>query len=381
MRMNITILLATVSLLFLFSCEDDLNRMDSKNVTIEGFELLENDIYSLVELESDPEIVNINKVALDLSYQLMSNSLNTDMINEIYKSAKQMKVNSAFFGETVRRSISARSTNVDQLLFRAESMMYNGENYQATIHIPNLDNADLDLEPIISPAYEIDDTTDSTCIDCIAGFIKDNSTNKWKEILLSEEQAMRSKRPIMVISQVNDYTKEIMKERRLLPSKLDNDLEEERNRAAVTTYYTGNFIINKRHEASGRSEVAIAVYSWSPTTGYGGVETKIAEVEKKNIGRVQGSSARFVDTRFTDGAAFTGFNMFERDWYHSSQPLGEVTESGRTLHLSGKARFSSNFYIYSPFSGVIPPFDADYVHQNGSITYYKNNYGKLLVKR
>lgn len=372
----------------MLSCQQD--ELNDKDVLVDdSFRTLAvQNISDLVAHVENPELRAIDEIVLDLSIALQDELEDKDLRNSVYSQARKYDQKTAFILDILnKQNISQRNAKLNQLLSSAANMQYEGESYSANLYIPNLEQADLEKTPIISPAYELEDTDD-----CIAAYRKDSKSGTWYLIMLSEEEALSTDEPIMVVSQSTEKTKEIIKKNLFLPKTKSNFEDIIFNeRQAATSYYTNNFTIYGRHESSGRSEVAICQVTYQ-NTGFiesrGSNEFKFAEVRKRNIGDNRSSRAYITDDRYTrhgqygQTGSFTAFNMFERDWHHGSKPFGKVTYGGQTLYLQGDARFSGDFYLHSPFgSGTVPVFNDNIVNVYGSITYSYPSYGKLKVTK
>lgn len=370
-------------------------------LTDDDFRLLEvNNISDLVAHVENPEIRAIDEIVLDLSLALQRELEDKELLSSVYKQASEYEQKTAFIIDLLNeRKASQRNAKFTSLIATANSMNYEGEVYSANIYIPNLDHADITKTPIISPAYELEDTEE--CIDCIAAYRKNPKSGEWYLIMLSEAEALGTDEPVIVVSQSSAITKEIIIEGLFIPKnevKLDNIIQNER--AFFQSYYTGAFAIYKRHETSGDSEIGLTTASWSHYStlgggsGYGSREWEVVKVAKSKVGGNLYYRTSLFDSRFTrhgeygsdayptDLGTFSGFNMFERDWYHGLKDMGKVKFGLKTLYLSGEARFSGDFYLHSPFgAGLVPVFNDAFVDSNGSINYSYTGYGRLTVSQ
>lgn len=266
------------------------------------------------------------------------------------------------------------------------------ETYYPAIYIPNLDILDNNLQPIISPNIEVDSREDESIEDnIIAWFYPKATSSNVTTTLLSEEISLVTKNPIFLLDNAVN-TLDTGNDLEYTP--LDNDVTKEEGivKGSTRKFSTYEHSIRSqsyRYESfwSGKSEFAVSAIRIDPNgTSHwiynSGVQKVISKIKKNQIGSIryvwshhasdwQPWSNPWTPTANQNNVNMVYWNTFERDWNRSDKALGTCTANGTTIYMSGRMKYSSNWYTWIPstayyhytrFSWV----NANWAHWNNS---------------
>lgn len=256
------------------------------------------------------------------------------------------------------------------------------ENYIPAIFIPNIETSDMNKSPIISSGIEVNSELPGMeeYEDYIVGWYNDEDGN-FIEILLNEEAAMTTTHPLFIIDNAEEEFTSMNKSLRTKPYQISSL----KSASSSEEVHTNEYKINYRYENTGDSEFCItaALIDENGNAGFilydGGIKEwkRIAKVDKHDIGDQLHHWEQFCSYEvepYTSNFAF--WNTWERDWAQSRKSLGSATANGKTIHLYGRRRFSSEWY------GVNPDYLQDYPVDFEEIFYtwakwYENSKGNL----
>ena len=237
---------------------------------------------------------------------------------------------------------------------------HSGILYEPVINIPNLKNADYNLNPIVSPGIEVEDDDSKGIRDFIFCWIADCNYN-YKGTVIGEKQALTLKNPLFVITPHmvgEDYKSEF----NVINYKNPDDyLVSSRTEPR---YFFDLIKINHRYEGSGSSEVYIQNYRideneivhWLPQSGGADGKRILWDMPSNKVGVLETIDATLLLPNRPDeevspsccNAAF--YAMWERDWYTSNKELGTICYNNRTLYFDGDRKYFHEWYSYDPNS-------------------------------
>ncbi len=227
------------------------------------------------------------------------------------------------------------------------------EIYEPSIFVPNVVNANANLQALISPNIE----TEYNEEDYILGWLFDENGVQ-KETMLNESTATQTSNPIFILNhsipkikmdKIGEY---VLKTIDATPFPKSGNTYFESTRIKIKSGY--------RHEqGTGKSEFCIGgaiVRQGSPPANFlhltnnNDHSLKIKEVTKN---QVNSSSNVYVTSHHADN--YTPYstnkvywNTFERDWNRSIQDLGSGNTFGEQWYFWGRARYASDWYQWIP---------------------------------
>jgi len=257
------------------------------------------------------------------------------------------------------------------------------EYYTPGVFIPNLDRINDNLQVLISPNIEVNCTEDESIEDNIVIWYGDEQAN-FHEIILSEETSLATDNPLFLLDN-SAYSLEIAQDLSFTPfydsrfntnSSSNNANSSSSN--ATTTFYSGDLSIESgiyKYEQGlgGSAEFTItAVYFRSTSSGNEVIPLKdfhpnevhnyvvIDNISNNEMGILQGSNATFhsenignwanpwTPDEIPDNRNTIWWNTYERDWNKSLKGLGTVEANGETYNLTGRRRYTSEWYAWIP---------------------------------
>ncbi len=278
----------------------------------------------------------------------------------------------------VKESLS--SANLDINALDRNMTHFNGsynEKYVPSIFIPNLDILDESMQPIISPNIVANSEENPELEDMIVGwyFTQEGSL---KEILISEEESLNTSNPLFILDNAEDFSAEIKEYPLLTNSELSAD-----SRLQGRDYNAYEVRINQRYERSGKSEFAIHAIVIRPDgttySVFGNYEI-LYRISKGDIGKtLTPGYAKLTDDLVPVFYYHYAYNTYERDWNNSSKSLGSSTGNGTTVYLSGRRRYSGEWYGWPNTSTNIPGAPLNAVDAGGTFgaQIYGNSKGHL----
>lgn len=266
------------------------------------------------------------------------------------------------------------------------------EKYVPAIFIPNLDKINSSLQPVISPNLEVDCRKDASIEDNIVCwyYTKEGSL---KTIMLSEETSLSISNPLFLLDNAVTTLKTEQKYTPLMIQKTEL-LSEEVNisksaRGKIRSYSSYEYGIKSsayKYESwlGGKSEFAVNAYRIEPN---GTVHWIYDASGTKVINSIKTGSIKYnwsnhasdwqpYSNPWTPNVTQYGVNMvywntFERDWNRSRKGLGTCSANGTTIYLSGRRKYTSEWYSWIPSTTHIhyTRFDwlnSDWAHWNNS---------------
>ena len=362
---TLIILLLSIVTLFFFACsKEDISIDENQNLfseKVNGFFKYQLDKDLLVINEEDQEDEAINWKLIEISEKLKPALLNSSVRNQIISLAKENEKEFVSLGKLIENIPEIRDLFKEVNSFNGDSfsMTHQGTDYEAVINIPNIKIADFSLEPFISPGIEIEDNDDLGIRDNIfAWMLTDNIV--FEEVVISEKRAMATKNPLFVVGPHPIEDADNIQNINDLPPVQQTQESSTAELRDPVAFHMNEYRINHRYEASGRSEFAMTAARIDPGGAVTGLvlrksngnyvsELKLHEVKKKNIGKNLSGWKHISIDYSPRNDYFIFFNTYERDWYHSSKNLGGGTAYGTTVYLSGKRKYTSEYYAFSPY--------------------------------
>jgi hypothetical protein len=248
----------------------------------------------------------------------------------------------------------------------AATMTQKGDVYEAVIYVPNIEKADYQLHPLVSPGLEVEDDEAAGINDFIFSWILDEKGN-YQEIVIGEEQALEISYPLFIITPhpIEASINSSANLQGFTANDLNNATASYRSNGG---YASNEFKINHRYEGSGNSEFAISsghiFYNSNlfPTASIGqnlkednGSYTwwkEIREVDKDDIGKDLSHWEQISDNWVPRDDYKMYFNTYERDWASTNKYLGQGEWEGATVNLEGRRTYLSEWYAFDPDNSV-----------------------------
>lgn len=226
------------------------------------------------------------------------------------------------------------------------------EQYYPAIFIPNLENLDETLQPIISPNIEVDCSKDESIEDNIIAWFY-SEEGKMEEIIISEETSLKTKNPLFLLDNASGKVKKnqvnILSPNEYLQTNLKS--------ISSTSYSSYEYSIEEGYEyeswISGKSEFCVEALRIDPEGLVHWIYNsswwkEIAEVSHDDIGDTLYTWSHHADNWTPYETNFVYWNTFERDWNRSDKDLGTATQNGVTVYLSDRMRYDDNWYAWYP---------------------------------
>ena len=247
------------------------------------------------------------------------------------------------------------------------------EHYVPAIFVPNLENADPGLQPLISPNVVVDSREDTTIEDnIITWFFENEQDEEVTEIMLSEQTALNTENPVFILDNASfNQQVEIDYDFEPLNNEISDTIMDRSGEEMYFTYH--NWSVNEpyRYESffSGKTDFAAVATRIDPNGNeiklYGSDEYKmIDKIPKYKLGHLVHSylfnpQIQHADNwepysnPWTPGVIQNNVNMvywntFERDWHSSKKILGVAIANGTGIALKGNMKYNSNWYAWIP---------------------------------
>ena len=273
------------------------------------------------------------------------------------------------------------------------------EHYIPALFVVNIKNANPNKMPIFSPGISVNEDLPGMEMyeDYIVVWYYDPAVNGFVEGLMSEEMAMTTTHPLIVVDNASPKMTKPQKgggdDKETCTSTAPPPTQNMKN----ARYRSYEYQINTRCEKTGKSEFCIDAALIDENGGGGYVVTEydkpkhlhhlIAKVAKKDIGKSLSKWFGFctiTDVNLPDYVPFECnylfWNTFERDWARSYKSLGKATANGKTIYLAGEMKYDSDWFAYNPIVVQNNPFDFASTFNDGYKTY-QNPATKLTIHR
>jgi|GEM_PF-2157185 len=262
------------------------------------------------------------------------------------------------------------------------------EQYIPAIFIPNIEQVNSNLQPILSPNIEVNSNKDESIDDNIVSWYYTES-GELKEIILSEETSLNTSNPLFLLDNAVT-TLETKQDKDFKPLNLEHSSVATplapnavgKSALSFSTYEHSIESNDYRYEpwTSGKSEFAVTAYRIDPNgtthwiySAHG--HKVISEIKKNQIGTIRNVWSHHAanwtpwSNPWTPNVTQTGVNMvywntYERDWNRSLKALGTCTANGATIHLAGRRKYDSEWYAWIPASTNVHYTRFQWVYDN-----------------
>lgn len=280
-----------------------------------------------------------------------------------------------------------RVNNAD-LTHRSLNLDENGkiENYIPAIFVANIENADYTKQPIFSSGTYVNNqlTGVEEYQDYIVVWFADEN-GEFKEILMSEETAMKTTHPIFII----DNAEEEITIRAKSTTKYE--IPEQTKNMETAWYSSYEHQINHRYDNTNNSEFCITGAqitengnAWlicKKDNGTFDTWKKIAEIHKSKINQLLYHWEQFCSNNVTPFEQnFIFWNTYERDWAKSEKDLGSALRNSTTIYLNGRRQYTSEWYAYEPGQLTNNPVDLNTIYWSWA-KWHDNTKGKFRIWR
>jgi len=315
------------------------------------------DVNHLLSLGYDDQDVKINQSLDLLAKSLLEVVKNKEYSDILIESARNSEIKSASLKQIFETNYDFKKA-VNAELSKNYSLRTDGDgtdyfddfegglvydvDYYATVHIPNIETADMALMPIISSGVNADGEADPTVNNNIIAWFT-NADGSISEIFVSEAEAMATTIPVMVVSLATDF-----EDGRLNSNIIyghDNNNSENFKTNVVSELHGYQFKINYRYENIGNSEYSIGTLFLRPSDGYSCYQAfgHVVDVDKDDIGA---DLLHWNEIGNFPAAGINGiFNYYERDWEQSAKSLGYLTSNaGVNTYMYGERKYYNEWY-------------------------------------
>ncbi len=259
------------------------------------------------------------------------------------------------------------------------------EKYKPVIFIPNLDNIDINKQPIFSPNIEVDCTEDEAIEDCIVAWYY-NEYGEKVEVMLSEQNSLELTNPLFLLDNGELYPKPSPR----MNDKNNDQYEDNKAISTTTSYYIKEFNLYHYFETIGKPEFTIVAYRIDHNINpneiyrmyYGGNEvdghSKILRKVDRNEICTQVEHWCYLFPKCTSETQnIIVFNTYERDWNRSEKRLGHLSGGDNNtnhIYLNGRMQYDSDWYGINPNNFAwSDSFDQEYVYNHWAKWYYFTN--------
>lgn len=350
------------------------------------------DLNQLLSIGYDDQDIYINKSLDILAKSLLEVVKNKEYSDLLINISRNSELKSAKLGQIFETNYAFKKAINDELAKYYDQKAGNaGANYfdeldrsliydvdyYAVVHIPNIATADNDLMPIVSSGVNADGEADPTVEDNIIGWFTsgDGSTS---EIFLSEEEAMATSIPVMIVSLGTDFEDQRLNSNIIYSQSNDAPYLKTN---VVSELHGNEFKINERYENIGNSEFAIGTLFLRPSDGYSYYQAfgHIVDVDKNDIGK---NLSHWHEIGNFPAAGTNGiFNYYERDWEQATKSLGYLTSNaGVSTYMYGERKYYGEWYTYE-YSTNDNPYNFAYHNANWVTNTVSNAKGYITVWR
>ncbi len=260
----------------------------------------------------------------------------------------------------------------------SDSLIYDVD-YYATVHIPNIATADMSLMPIISSGVNADADADPSVEDNIIAWFT-NEDGSVEEIFVSEEEAMSTSIPVMIVSLGTDFVDGQLNNNVIYG---DENSSSSYKTNVVSELHGYQFKINYRYENTGNSEYSIGTLFLRPSDGYAYYQAfghvVDVDVDKDDIGvdLLHWNEIGNFPAAGTNGI----FNYYERDWEQFAKSLGFLTSNaGVPTYMYGERRYYYEWYTYDYYFHD-DPYNFAFHNANWVTNTLSNSKGYITVWR
>lgn len=251
------------------------------------------------------------------------------------------------------------------------------EKYIPSIFVPNLQNINIDLQPIISPNVVVDSRNNEAIEDnIIAWYYEENGM--LQEILLSEETSLKTSNPLFLLDNAVSTLKveqdlnaqvEPLDVSQGAVSKKEFSMARS-NKYSFSSYEHSIKSHSYRYESwvSAKSEFSVVAFrigpdgavqsiysSGSPAQNY----SEINKISSSEIGTLLYKWHHHADNwqpwsnpntphAIQSNVNMVYWNTYERDWNNSAKPLGGGTANGVSISMQGRMKYSNEWYTWHP---------------------------------
>ena len=261
------------------------------------------------------------------------------------------------------------------------------EYYVPAIFIPNLDNLNSNLQPIISPNIGVDIRWDKSIEDnIITWFYLTDTSSFVTEILLSEATSLNTTNPLFLLD--NAVTTLRTPENKMFtPLNVKGHPEDPKGTQGMLSFSSYEHSIESqayRYESwlSGKSEFAINAYRIDPNGDVHWIYNDVSpaskvinDIKKNEIGSLQYKwshhaanwqpwSNPWTPNIEQNGVNMVFWNTYERDWNRSVKPLGTCSANGTTIYLKGRMQYTSEWYAWIPSTTTVHYTRFHWIYDN-----------------
>jgi len=335
------------------------------------------DLDALIANSEDGEDAVINQELVNIAQKLQLVLHTPEVREEIIALLKQDQIDFITMSDLISQVTSVADVfgaDVDNFVF-----VHQDVEHEAVLTMPNLQIANHEAFPLVSPGIEVEDDEAKEIDDFIFAWVL-NEDGEYMETAIGESQAISMNNPLFVVTphpvgEQQDFSD---------PTNGFNEESETfiASTRATTPYFFDRLRVNHRYEKSGKSEIWIqnyridenGVHHWLPNSGGSDGKRQLAKFSKSDIGKTKTVSINFLNpngsqenvTPAASNAAF--FAVWERDWYSSQKNLGKICFNNKSLFYGGRRKYSSEWYSFNP-SENDPSCSSNTTIQESRITF------------
>ena len=262
------------------------------------------------------------------------------------------------------------------------------EHYVPAIFVPNAHTLDIGLQPLLSPNLDVDASDDESLEDnIIAWYYTDPAAPDITEFLIDEHTANGTTNPLFFVDNAVTTLDVPQNPNPVLYHGCDTciytDSTSGRNRTKAKGQEPMNYVSSTKSFSSyehrikggsykyeswtgGKSEFAITAYRIEPNGThhwiYSGSGHKVINKIKRSHSdnwtwqyKWSHHAANWTPyynswnfPTYQSGVNYVFWNTYERDWNRSDKSLGTVSANGTTLYITGRRKYTSEWYAWIP---------------------------------
>ena len=291
----------------------------------------------IVKDEVNPSNEAINKEMLKVTNILKDFVANKELTRFIVASAKKQESRAVSVQEIANAfpEIASRLDKVESFGSTSATVFeHEGYTYEIGISVPNLDQANDELLPVLGVGLDLYDDVANNNPDLVFAYYTYSSGQQY-QVNVGENEALQVYNPVCVAVPL------------LIGSPIEQNNNNNDNRIgqggaqlrAQKRTFIETYLVRDRFDRSAHTEIHMAA-----------AKPHTSNIDDRLIESMHGSQVgtqRNIDlTLRNDLIDDLIFNMYERDWYASRQSLGQTNNSGNEMR--GRRSFFNEWYTFSP---------------------------------
>lgn len=317
---------------------------DTDKINYDGinyYSIGKTDIYDLLQNPFDKEDENMYYQVYKIADNFKNSIPSKTLYDNIYSELKGRKLESVKYDRLIdldnNYDIITYNNHKSNYNDVTSSMIYDNSNYLVEIYIPNIETADLTLEPIIAIGTDLYTNNDGLNDYIPAWYI--NKDKSFDKILINEKDAHTSKKPVLIFS---IYSKNELFE--VEDPQLNDQKKSAKGGVSINTILLNRCKISYRYERDNNSEFAFGFKIKSDDFGTSTIiNDKFVSIHKSNINKGINVQKRLYPYYIIASRVYGV--TYERDWYVSNSNSHYVYIGGSWVWaIKCKMKYSNEWY-------------------------------------